>query len=74
MDGLKLLFDFLKNDPSTYNIVISEFLYHTKARGEAIVHEEEFLKDPNLFSQKLVEFKAEIDFLVYKTFENHIEF
>lgn len=37
-------------------------------RGKATVEQEDLLKDPSLFSQKLLELKAEIDEMVSFSF------
>ena len=41
-------------------------------RGQKIVMEENNVKDPHLFTEKLLEFKAEIDELVNYSFTNQM--
>lgn len=43
-------------------------------RGQKIVMEENNVKDPHLFTEKLLEFKAEIDELVNFSFANQMMF
>ena len=43
-------------------------------RGEKIVTDENNMKDPVTFTGKLLEFKAEIDVMVEKSFQNDIKF
>lgn len=43
-------------------------------RGQKIVMEESNVKDPHLFTEKLLEFKLEIDELVNYSFTNQMMF
>jgi endo-1,4-beta-D-glucanase Y len=47
---------------------------YIEARGEKIVTDEALLKDPVEFTAKLLSFKAEIDVMVEKSFDNDIKF
>ena len=43
-------------------------------RGEKIVKDEGLIKSPVLFSQKLLDLKAEMDNMVSQSFSNDIQF
>ena len=47
---------------------------YIKRRGKKIVMDEENIKDPHLFIEKLLDFKAEIDKLVKYSFANEMMF
>ena len=70
MDELKLLYNVFKRDPSTFNLIIHKMNPYIHDEGEKIVNDENNLKDPILFTDKLLEFKADMDKLVSYSFEN----
>jgi hypothetical protein len=43
-------------------------------RGEKIVQDDGLLKEPVEFTKKLLELKAEMDFMVEKAFNNDMKF
>jgi len=45
---------------------------YIKASGEAMVNDPENLKDPDQFTQKLIELKAQIDEMISYSFDNHM--
>ena len=74
LDELKLLFDTFKRDQSTFGLIIQKMNPYILERGTRIVMEENNVKDPYLFTEKLLEFKAEIDELVSYSFSNQMMF
>ena len=66
LDELKLLYDVFKRDQKMNPYILD--------RGQKIVMEENNVKDPHLFTEKLLEFKAEIDELVNYSFTNQMMF
>ena len=73
-DQLKLLFEVFKRDPSTFNHIINAMQPYIKSCGEAIVNDNEALKDPNDFTQKLLKLKADVDYMIAYAFENNMQF
>ena len=71
---LKLLFDVFQRDETTYQFIIEKMVPYIQNRGKATVEQEDLLKDPSLFSQKLLELKAEIDEMVSFAFQNQMDF
>lgn len=71
---MKLLFDVFKRDESTFCHIINAMKPYIKACGEAIVKDPETLKDPNMFTNKLLELKSENDQMISFAFENHMMF
>ena len=74
INELKLLFEVFKRDETTFKFIIEKMVPYIQNRGKATVEQEELLKDPSLFSQKLLELKAEIDHMVSFSFQNQMEF
>jgi len=74
LDDLKVLYEVFSRDKSTFDIVIKIMSPYVIARGEKVVLDETNVKDPHLFVEKLLEFKAEIDELVSYSFCNQMEF
>ena len=74
INELKLLFEVFKRDETTFKFIIEKMVPYIQNRGKATVEQEELLKDPSLFSQKLLELKAEIDHMVSFSFQNQMDF
>lgn len=74
MDELKLLYDIFKRDQNTFGLIIQKMNPYILERGQKIVMEESNVKDPHLFTEKLLEFKLEIDELVNYSFTNQMMF
>ena len=74
LDELKLLFNVFRRDPSTFGLIISQMNPYIIERGLKIVQDEENVKDPHMFTEKLLHFKAEIDELVSYSFSNQMMF
>lgn len=70
LDELKLLFDVFKRAKDTFGLIIQQMNPYILKRGEKIVMDDSNLKDPHTFTQKLLDFKAEIDKLVSYSFSN----
>ena len=64
MAKLQLLFNIFKRDTSTYDKIIEKMKPYIVDRGTAIVMNEENLKSPLDFTQKLLDFKREVDIMV----------
>jgi len=72
LDELKLLYEVFSRDTSTFGLIIQKMNPYIMSRGERIVMDETNVKDPVLFAEKLLEFKAEIDELVSYSFSNQL--
>ena len=72
LDELKLLYEVFSRDTSTFGLIIQKMNPYIMSRGEKIVMDETNVKDPVLFAEKLLEFKAEIDELVSFSFSNQL--
>ena len=59
---------------STLKYIIQKMQPYIEGRGEKIVTDDSNLKDPVEFTAKLLAFKAEIDVMVEKSFQNDIKF
>ena len=62
------------HDQQTYDLIIQKMKPFIIETGNKIVQSEECLKDPILFTQKLLQFKAQVDELVLYSFDNNIAF
>jgi len=71
---LKLLFEMFERDESTFKFIIEKMVPYIKSRGTATTKNDDNLKDPSLFSHKLIALKAEIDEMVRFSFKNSLEF
>ena len=74
LEELKLLFQVFRRDQNTFGFIINHMNQYIKRRGKKIVMDEENIKDPHLFIEKLLDFKAEIDKLVKYSFANEMMF
>ena len=74
LNELKLLYDIFKRDQNTFGLIIQKMNPYILDRGQKIVMDENNVKDPHLFTEKLLEFKAEIDELVNHSFANQMMF
>ena len=66
--------DRFKRDQQTFGLIISKMNPYILDRGQKIVMDESNVKDPYQFTEKLLEFKAEIDKLVEYSFSNQMMF
>ena len=74
LDELALMFRLFKRVESTLKFIIQKMAPYIEDRGEKIVKDEELLKDPIQFTQKLLDLKAEMDIMVEQSFQNDIRF
>lgn len=71
---LTLLYDVFSRDELSYKLIIEKMKPYILERGKSIVELEENVKDPKLLSQRLLDFKDEIDTIVNVSFRGQIEF
>lgn len=74
MDELKLMYEIFKRDPNTFALIIKKMTPYVEDCGKKIVQDETNVKDPYMFTEKLLAFKAEIDNLVGYSFNNQMIF
>ena len=74
LDKLHLLFNVFSRDESKYENILNKMKPYIEEEGALIVNEEGNLKDPLMFTQKLLAFKSEIDIMVQESFMNQILF
>ena len=74
LDKLHLLFNVFSRDESKYEVIINKMKPYIEEQGTLIVNEDENLKDPLMFTTKLLAFKDEIDLMVSQSFTNQILF
>lgn len=68
LDELALMYRIFRRIESTLKYIIQKMQPYIESRGEKIVQDENLQKDPVLFTKKLLDFKAEIDVMVEKSF------
>ena len=73
-DELKLLFEVFKRNEDTFIHIINAMTPYITSCGQAIVNDPENLKDPNMFTTKLLELKAENDDMIAYAFQNHMQY
>jgi len=71
---MKLLYKCFKRDDSTLPAIIKRMEPYIVERGELIVKDEENLKEPIVFTTKLLALKKEMDDLVDYSFSNDMKF
>ena len=74
LEDLKLLYDCFKRDESCLKLIIKIMCPYIEERGEAIVQDETNLKDPIMYTQKLLDFKQEMDNMIDLSFLNDKNF
>ena len=74
LSKLQLLFNIFKRNPTTYEQIIDKMRPYIIDRGTSIVMNDENLKSPLDFTQKLLDFKREVDIMVEQSFYNQIDF
>ena len=70
MDKLKLLFDVFKRDERTFDEIVKKMQPFILECGMLIVDNEEHLKDPLLFTTKLLDLRQEFNNMIEFSFEN----
>ena len=73
-ENLKLLFTVFSRDEDTFAQIINKMTPYIMEIGRKIVDSEDNLKDPVMFTEKLLTFKSEIDQMVSMSFNNQIIF
>lgn len=74
LDELALMYRVFRRVEATLKYVIQKMQPYIEQRGEKIVIDEANVKDPVEFTAKLLGFKAEMDLMVEKSFQNDIKF
>jgi len=74
LEELALMYRVFKRVDTTLKYIIQKMQPYIENRGEKIVMDEANVKDPVEFTGKLLSFKAEMDLLVEKSFQNDIKF
>ena len=70
---LKELYTLLKRCPDTVSNITEKMKPYIEHRGEEIIKDQELLKNPVDFTQRLLDLKKEIDEMVSEAFENNIK-
>ena len=68
------MYNIFKRDPQTLGLIIQKMNPYIEKRGEAIVRDENLLKDPIVFTQKLLDLKSEMDNMLKTSFDNSMQF
>lgn len=74
LQELNLMYNIFKRDPQTLGLIIQKMNPYIEKRGEAIVRDENLLKDPIVFTQKLLDLKSEMDNMLKTSFDNSMQF
>lgn len=73
-DELKLLYKCFSREDTNLNRVIHCLNEYIEQYGGKIISDEALLHDPCEFTQKLLDFKKEVDTLISYAFHNNIKF
>ena len=68
------MYKVFKRVDTTLKYIIQKMQPYIETRGDKIVMDEALVKDPVEFTAKLLTFKAEMDIMVEKSFQNDIKF
>lgn len=74
LEELALMYRVFKRVETTLKYIIQKMQPYIESRGEKIVMDEALLKDPVEFTNKLLQFKADMDVMVERSFQNDIKF
>lgn len=74
IDHLALMYNVFSGVPSTLKFIISKMNPYIMKEGTKIVKNDENLSQPIKFTQKLLEFKLEMDQLIERAFQNDMKF
>jgi Cullin family len=74
LEDLALMFRLFRRVETCLKYIIAKMQPYIEERGEKLVMDEALLKDAVEFTAKLLLFKAEMDTLVEKSFQNEIKF
>lgn len=68
LEKLQLLFEVFKYDQTTFSHIRSKMTPYITDRGSRIVSDDELMKEPILFTQKLLELWMEIETMIQVSF------
>ena len=68
------MYKILCRGTDTLRHIVEKMNPYIEERGDVIVCDKKLLKDPIAFSKALLVFKAEMDLVVDKSFDNHMLF
>lgn len=74
LSELALMYRLYFRDQDTLGLIIQKMNPYIEMRGEAVVKDENLLKDPIAFTTKLLELKREMDIMVKESFNNNMQF
>ena len=74
LEELGLMYKVFKRVDTTLKYIIQKMQPYIETRGDKIVMDEALVKDPVKFTAMLLAFKAEMDIMVEKSFQNDIKF
>lgn len=74
LDELALMYRIFRRVETTLKFIIAKMQPYIETRGEKIVTDDALKKDPVQFTARLLAFKAEMDVMVEKSFQNDIKF
>lgn len=74
LEELAIMYKVFKRDEDSLKHIINLMNPYIVERGEKIVQDDGLLKEPVEFTKKLLELKAEMDFMVEKAFNNDMKF
>ena len=70
LSELSLMYRLFSRDKDTLGLIIQKMNPYIEKRGEAVVKDENLLKDPIAFTRKLLDLKAEMDTMLMVSFNN----
>ena len=74
LEELNLMYKIFKRDQNTLGLIIQKMNPYIESRGESVVKDENLLKDPIAFTQKLLDLKSEMDVMLKESFDNNMQF
>ena len=74
LEELAIMYKVFKRDEDSLKHIINLMNPYIVERGEKIVKDDGLLKEPVEFTKKLLELKAEMDFMVERSFNNDMKF
>ena len=74
LEEMKLIFEIFKRVPKTLARLTERMGPYIESRGEKIVKDQNLQQDAIEFTQKLLELKKEMDYIVQYSFSEHAQF
>ena len=74
LDQIKLLYRVFRLDPKTFPLILGKMGSHILDQGREIVNNEENQKDPLMYTNKLMEMRAQADEMLSYCFDDEIVF